>query len=1089
MTLLATTALTATAPAIALDATWSDSPGSNDISIGSNWVGGSVPTGTATFGVSSLQSLQMNASATMAGWTFTADHTGYGINAFGNLTFTGAGISNTGAGVGINAFGTLTLRNASTTAGANINGFGGIDFFDTSRAGGFINNFASLNFRDSSSAGTAGITNFGTLTFSGSSSAGTASIGNLSGTTTTFSDSSSAGAATISNAFSSTTTFNNNATAGSAEITNVWSGALTFNDSSTAGTATIINFESGITTFNGNSSAGGARIFNHLNTSLSFNGSSTAGTAQISTAGTAQFSGTSTAASSTITNYNSLTFLNNATAGAATISNRTNDTTIVANLIFKDSSTAGAAIITNALNSNLLFQDNSTAGTATVTNSGALAFRDGASASSATINNSMFLNFLHNSSAGSANITSSNVASFFHSSTAATATITNTGILNFWDSSTAASASITNSGNGSLTFLGSSTAGAAVIINSGTADFRDGSSAGTATITNSGSLFFSDSSTAGAAAITNSAGLSFSNSSTADSATIINNGFAQFEGTSTAGTAAITNGGLLAFLDASSTGNATITSTGMVQLATSNLTGAAAVTIQSGGLLSGYGSVGSTSIETGGIIMASGGTLRINGNLTLAAGSLYNFCTCSQIAATGTATLGGATLIAPQAAFQAQSYTVLTAAGGVTGTFAFGAGTTPFASLLYGTNDVTLTISAYRAGAALAGAGAANSRNVAAGLDRVLDGGATLPSAFDPILGLYAAPLARQLGAMTGEAGTAPQSTGLTGASTFLGIMLDPMGGSRGGTASAPGSSLIEMADMGAARTPAARVEAAWSIWTRAYGQAGRTASDAGLGAAGTASSVYGVAAGADKLIAPNLVVGFALAGGGTSFGLGTLGSGTGDFAQLGAYASMRLGPGYLSAALAYGWNRFDVTRNVAALGVTETYRSGPVGHTVGGRIETGRRFALGAYGVTPYAAAEAIAYIAPGYRETWVAPATGAFALAYAGRTTATLRGELGARADALVASAESGDLIAFSRLAYAVQANTQRTAEAQFQALAGSTFTVFGARASTHTALATLGVEARFRQGFAASLALDGEVGDRHRSLRGSVALRQSW
>ncbi|MFX6899529.1 hypothetical protein ABTH92_20365, partial [Acinetobacter baumannii] len=92
---------------------------------------------------------------------------------------------------------------------------------------------------------------------------------------------------------------------------------------------------------------------------------------------------------------------------------------------------------------------------------------------------------------------------------------------------------------------------------------------------------------------------------------------------------------------------------------------------------------------------------------------------------------------------------------------------------------------------------------------------------------------------------------GLAGASTFLGMMIDPMGGSRGGTASAPGSSLIEMADLGAARTPAAQVEAAWSIWTRAYGQAGRTASDAGLGAAGTASSSYGIAAGADKLVSP----------------------------------------------------------------------------------------------------------------------------------------------------------------------------------------------------------------------------------------------
>ncbi len=1047
MTLLATTALTATAPAIAVDATWSDSPSSTSFQDGVNWIGGSVPTGTATFGASSGTHVQSFAAVSMAGWTFTADNPGYVLQFFGDSTFTGAGIEIVAGNVVTQAFSTMRFANSSRSAGT-IQSFSVLEFVNSSTASGQIFNFGAMNFRDTSSVSNAQITNFGTLAFDTTGTLSDITISNVYGGIS-FANSSNAGNAFIYNYDNTITSFNNSSSAGSATIINGngWSGTtatLTFNDSSTAGSATITNNQNG---------------------TLSFNDSSSAGSAVITNYGTMQFSGSSTAASSAITTSNSLTFLDTATAGAATIGNA-----MGGSLTFKDSSTAGSAIITNALNSNLIFQDSSTAGTATITNTGALAFRDGASASSATIDNGMYVTFVHNSSAGSASITSSNVASFFNNSTAATATITNTGILNFWDNSTAASASITNSGNGSLTFLGSSTAGAAIIINSGTATFRDGSSAGTSIITNSSSLFFSDSSTAGAAAITNSAAIVFSNSSTA-------------------GTAAITNSGLLAFVDASSTGNATITGAGLVQLATSSLTGAAAVTIQSGGLLTGYGSVGSTSIEAGGMIMASGGTLRINGNLTLAVGSLYNFCTCSQIAATGAATLGGATLIAPQAAFQAQSYTVLTAAGGVTGTFAFGAGTTPFASLLYGTNDVTLTISAYRAGAALAGAGAANSRNVAAGLDRVLDGGATLPSAFDPILGLYAAPLASQLNALTGEAGTAPQSTGLTGASTFLGIMLDPMGGSRGGTASAPGSSLIEMADMGAARTPAARVEAAWSIWTRAYGQAGRTASDAGLGAAGTAASVYGVAAGADKLVAPNLVVGFALAGGGTSFGLGTLGSGTGDFAQLGVYASMRLGPGYLSAALAYGWNRFDVTRNVATLGVTETYRSGPVGHTVGGRIEAGRRFALGSYGVTPYAAAEAIAYVAPGYRETWAAPATGAFALAYAGRTTATLRGELGARADALVASAESGDLIAFSRLAYAVQANTQRTAEAQFQALAGSTFTVFGARASTHTALATLGVEARFRQGFAASLALDGEVGDRHRSLRGSVALRQSW
>ncbi|WP_170181705.1 autotransporter outer membrane beta-barrel domain-containing protein [Phreatobacter stygius] len=549
------------------------------------------------------------------------------------------------------------------------------------------------------------------------------------------------------------------------------------------------------------------------------------------------------------------------------------------------------------------------------------------------------------------------------------------------------------------------------------------------------------------------------------------------------------------------TGSLTLTGTGTYAgpttvngglLVVNGAIGGSGVTVSAGATLGGTGTINAATAITGGTLQA--GNLTINGALSLSSASVYAFTPSSLTTVNGSATLGGAALPFVTTSFQAQTHTVLTASGGVNGTFTLAGTGGSTASVIYGANDVTLTVNGYRAAASLIGTGSVNVQNVATGIDRALNGGTVPAAAWNALIGLAGAPLASQLNALTGEAGTGAVSSGITGASTFLNIMLDPMAGARGAMADAPGSSLIEMADIASARAPAARVEAGWSIWTKAYGQSERTASDTGLGAAGTASSLYGVAAGADRLISPGLLVGFALAGGGTSFGLGALGSGTGDFAQLGAYASMRLGPGYVSAALAYGWNRFDVTRNVAALGLTETYRSGPVGHTFGGRIETGRRFAVGGFGLgrlglTPYAAAEAIAYVAPGYRENWTAPATGAFALAYVGRTTATLRGEFGARADALVAAGETGDLIAFSRLAYAVQSNTQRGAAAQFQTLAGSTFTVFGARASTHTALATIGAEARFRQGTRVSLALDGELGERHRSIRGSVGLRQSW
>ncbi|MBN8938351.1 MAG: autotransporter domain-containing protein [Rhizobiales bacterium] len=511
------------------------------------------------------------------------------------------------------------------------------------------------------------------------------------------------------------------------------------------------------------------------------------------------------------------------------------------------------------------------------------------------------------------------------------------------------------------------------------------------------------------------------------------------------------------------------------------------VTVGAGGTLGGSGWIGSAGLSSGAIYA---GRLTTTGDFTMSAGATYRFTGDGQTTVGGTATLGGANLWFRSSGFADRTTTVLTAAGGVSGTFTLTPETGSFGRVVYHPNDVQLTINGYRAVAALLGTGSGNAGHVAAGLDRGIDAsGRAPPAAFNPLLGLYGAPLAAALNRLSGEAGTGVPSTALAGASTFLDIMLDPMAGARGAMAAAPGSSLIEMADTAAARTPAERAGAAWSIWTKAYGAAGRTASDAATGAAGSASALYGVAAGADKLVSPGTLVGFALAGGGTSFGLGTRGSGAGDFAQIGLYASTRLGSAYVSAALAYGWNRFDVNRTVDALGVNEIYRSSPIAHTFGGRAEAGRRFAIGRAGLTPYVAVEAIAYGMPGYRETFAAPATGAFALAYAGRTVATFRGEAGMRGDAVVAWAAHYSVHVFGRLAYAGQTSTQRAAEASFQQLANSGFTVFGARASNHTALGTVGIETRLRQGTRLSGSLDGELGDRHRSLRANLLLSQSW
>lgn len=786
----------------------------------------------------------------------------------------------------------------------------------------------------------------------------------------------------------------------------------------------FINFGSLTFTGAGINAATGIVAMGNLGT-LQFENSSSAGNGtSISNSGTINFNDTSSAGSSSIENFGGINFRNGSTASSAAIENFSGKV-----VSFSDSSTAGAATILNR--GSLSFDNSSTAGTAAITNAsgGSLVFGSASSAASATIGNA-------------------GTVDFTNSSTAGTSTITNSGILNFKDGSTAASATITNEAGGTLSFYNLSTVGAAAITNSGALLFRDLSSAGTSAITNSGSLYFSEIATAGSASINNTGFLDFSN--------------------------------------ISSTGNATITTSGQLNLATSDLTGAAGVTVQSGGIILGFGSVGSTTVEAGGTIMASGGTLRINGNLALSAGSQMHICSCAQTLVTGTATLNGATLVVPLATFQARNYTFLTALGGVSGTFSL-VRTSPLVSVLYGTNDVSISILAYRVGTALGGAGGGNSHSVGAALDRVIDASfGAPPSYLNPLLIHYGAPLAQALNGLSGEAATGAHASAFTSASTFLGIMLDPMAGARGATAAAPGSSLIQMADTG--RTPAARVAAGWSVWTKSFGQAGRTASDAATGAAGTASSLYGVAAGADRLISADTLVGFALAGGGTAYGVGTRGSGSGDFAQLGLYGSTRLGPGYVSAALAYGWNRFDVSRT-AGLGPVETYRSTPTVHTFGGRIEAGRRFGDRAFAATPYAALEAIGASTGGYRESWAAPDTGAFALTYGARTYATARAEAGVRLDSVRAVAPTADLLTFARLAYGFQAGTQRAAEASFQQMANSGFTVFGARASTHTALGSLGLELRLATGTRLTASLDGEIGNRHRALRANAGISHSW
>jgi len=442
-----------------------------------------------------------------------------------------------------------------------------------------------------------------------------------------------------------------------------------------------------------------------------------------------------------------LDFFNSSTAGNAAITNN-------GALNFFNAGTAGNAII--ASNSALVFHDNSTAGNANIAGNASLTFRDSSSAGAAAIVNNSSLDFFNSSTAGASNITSNSALVFHDGSTAGNAKITGNASLTFLNSSSAGAAAITN--NSSLSFFNSSTAGASNITSNSTLVFHDGSTAGNATITNNNSAsFFRDSSTAGWAVIiaNNGGSANFVSMATGGNARFITNvgGIFDISGLSSVGMTSgsiegagryflgskaltvggnnlsatvsglISDGGIGGGVGGSLTkvGTGTLLLTGAstytgptdVDAGTLGVNGSlvSAVTVNNGGTLMGNGMIGGLTVASGGGVAPGNsiGTLNVNGNVTFAAGSTYQVeinpaGQNDKVLATGKATLSGGTVrvIAAPGIYSASiPYTILTANGGVTGTFAqlstssnFNTGSiflTP--SLSYDADDVFLGLS------------------------------------------------------------------------------------------------------------------------------------------------------------------------------------------------------------------------------------------------------------------------------------------------------------------------------------------------------------------------------------------------------------
>ena len=282
-----------------------------------------------------------------------------------------------------------------------------------------------------------------------------------------------------------------------------------------------------------------------------------------------------------------------------------------------------------------------------------------------------------------------------------------------------------------------------------------------------------------------------------------------------------------------------------------------------------------------------------------------------------------------------------------------------------------------------------------------------------------------------------------------------------------------------------------WNVWGAAYGgEANINGDPTGVGSNNLTTRAGGYATGLDYHVAPDTVVGFALAGGGTSWGLSAgLGGGRSDVFQAGLYGSQHYGAAYLSGALAYASYWASTSRTVTVAG-TDTLNASFNAQNFGGRLEGGYRMTAWApFNVVPYAAVQAQSFRTPGYSESGSLGTPDPFALTYASQTATVVRSELGSRFDQMFAQSDGSSVNLFGRLAWAHDWQNNPNLSATFIGLPAASFVVNGAAPPTNLALVTAGAEWRWTGGWSFLAKFDGEFSGGSDTYTGTARLKYSW
>lgn len=201
---------------------------------------------------------------------------------------------------------------------------------------------------------------------------------------------------------------------------------------------------------------------------------------------------------------------------------------------------------------------------------------------------------------------------------------------------------------------------------------------------------------------------------------------------------------------------------------------------------------------------------------------------------------------------------------------------------------------------------------------------------------------------------------------------------------------------------------------------------------------MHGFAAGGDRRIFDDLVIGGALSYSSTSASTSVPAYGTNEAVSLAAYASYSPGAWYVDGALGYAHYWGNLSRTIAFPGILRTAHGSPTANQFLGSVESGLGFALSPrLSLTPFARAEVTAAT----RNAFTEAGAGAINLTATAQNTTGVRSILGVELSSAVAIAPSQDLWLSLRVGWAHDyADLSGKLTASFVGKPDTSFTVLG-------------------------------------------------